>query len=187
MRAIRSSESHSSRRAEHGMVPHAQRRHHLDARQVGIPVVCGLGSRLPHARAVDGGFRFRQGAAAPDAAQSLLPSQRTDPGLRVELQRRESAGARLGDVVPLQDGDEPRQGRPALPGAFVPGADAQFQLVGEPQGSRGQERLRRRIPGAGQHRHLRSQRAASDRWIAGAGRRHGMDGVLLLRTCWRWR
>ena len=42
-----------------------------------------------------GGFRFRQGAAAADAAQPVLPSERADSGLRVELQRRESAGACL--------------------------------------------------------------------------------------------
>ena len=43
----------------------------------------------------------------------------------------------------------------------------------------GPQRLRRRLPRARQHRRLRSQRAASDRRLARAGRRHGMDGVLL--------
>ena len=33
---------------------------------------------------------------------AVFASQRTDPGLRVELQRREPAGARLGDAVSLQ-------------------------------------------------------------------------------------
>ena len=37
-------------RAEHRVVPHAQRRHHLDAGQVGVPVVRGLGPGLPHHR-----------------------------------------------------------------------------------------------------------------------------------------
>ena len=57
------------------------------------------------------------------------------PGLRVELQRRESAGTCLGDAVSLQhrDGVGPR--RPALPGALLPGIDAEFQLVGQPQRS----------------------------------------------------
>ena len=38
----------AARRAEHRVVPHAQRRHDLDAGQVGVPVVRGLGSGLPH-------------------------------------------------------------------------------------------------------------------------------------------
>ena len=37
-----------SRSAELGVVPHVQRRHHLDARQVGVPLVRGLGPGLPH-------------------------------------------------------------------------------------------------------------------------------------------
>ena len=36
------------------------------------------------------------------------------PGLRMELQRRESAGARLGDAVPLQDGDGRWAGRTSV-------------------------------------------------------------------------
>ena len=69
--------------------------------------------------------------------------------------------------------------RPAVPGALVPGADAEFQLVGQSQGPCRAQRLRRRLPGAGQHRHLRPQRAAADRRLAGAGGRDGVDGVLL--------
>ena len=80
-----------ARRAEHRVVPHAQRRHHLDAGQVGVPVVRGVGPRLPHHHPGAGGLRLRQGAAAADAAQSLRAPQRADPRLRVELQRRQSA------------------------------------------------------------------------------------------------
>ena len=40
----------AARRAEHRVVPHAQRRHHLDAGQVGVPVVRGLGPGVPHGR-----------------------------------------------------------------------------------------------------------------------------------------
>ena len=87
------------RHAQHGMVPHAQRRRDLHAGQVGVSVVRGLGPGLSYDRPVAGGFRFRQGAAAADAAQSLFPSQRADSGLRVELQRRQSAGARLGHAL----------------------------------------------------------------------------------------
>ena len=47
--------------------PHDQRRHHLDARQVGVPLVRRLGSRLPHVADRDRRPRLRQAAAAPDA------------------------------------------------------------------------------------------------------------------------
>ena len=40
--------------------------------------------------------------------------ERADPRLRVELQRREPAGARVGHAVPLQDGARPRPRRPAF-------------------------------------------------------------------------
>ena len=58
-------------------------------------------------------------------------------------------------------------------------AAAEFHLVGQPQGSLGAKRLRGRLPGPGQHRGLRSQRAAADRRLPGAGRRHRLDGALL--------
>ena len=43
----------------------------------------------------------------------------------------------------------------------------------------GQQRLRGRLPRARQHRRLRPQRAAADRRLPGAGRRHRLDGALL--------
>ena len=46
--------------------------------------------------------------------------------------------------------------------------------------------LCRRLPGAGQHRHFRPFQAAAGRRAAGAGRRHGVDGLLLRRRCSRW-
>ena len=42
---------------------------------------------------------------------AVLPPQRPDPRLRVELQRREPAGARLGDALPLQHREAARAGR----------------------------------------------------------------------------
>ncbi len=88
-------------------------------------------------------------------------------------------GARLGHALSLQDGADARPRRPALPGAVVPGADAELQLVGEPEGPVREERVRRRLPGARQHRRVRPQRAAADRRLARAGGRDGVDGVLL--------
>ena len=56
--------------AELGVVPHAERGHHLDARQVGVSLVRGLGPGLPHAAALDRGPRLRQGADGADASQA---------------------------------------------------------------------------------------------------------------------
>ena len=69
--------------------------------------------------------------------------------------------------------------RPALPGAIVPGPDAELQLVGQPEGPDRAQRVRRRLSRARQHRGVRPQRAAADRRLTGAGRRHGLDGLLL--------
>ena len=81
-----------------------------------------------------------------------------------------------------------RHRRSAVPRARLPQAAAQFHLVGEPQGRGGQERLPGRLPRPGQHRRVRSQRAAADRRPPRAGRRHELDGDVLPRTCWpsRW-
>ena len=87
--------------AERRLVPHVQRRRHLDARQVGVPVVRGLGPRVPHAVSLPRRLRLRQAAAPPDAPEPLRAPERADPGVRVELQRREPAGPRVGDALPL--------------------------------------------------------------------------------------
>ena len=64
---------------------------------------------------------------------------------------------------------------PVSPGELLPAA-AELHLVGEPQGSLRPQRVRRRVPGPGQHRRVRPQRGAAHRRPAGAGRRHGLDG-----------
>ena len=85
---------------ELGVVPHAERGHHLHARQVGVPLVRGLGPGLPHAAALHCRSRLRQGADATDAQKRLPAPQRPDARLRVELQRREPPGPRLRDPLP---------------------------------------------------------------------------------------
>ena len=174
-------QSGPARRAQHALVPHDQRRRHLDAGQVGVPVVRGVGPGLS-LRA-----RWRWWTSTLPRTSSLLmlrepvpASERPDPRVRMELRRRQSAGARVGDAVRCT-------GREAAAGAgdlrflerVVPEAAAQLHLVGQPQGSDGTQRLRGRLPRPRQHRRLRSQRAAADRRLAGAGGRHGVDGVLL--------
>ena len=60
------------------LAPHAQRRHHLDAGQVGVPVVRGVGSGVPCARADAGRRGLRQAPARSDAAASAtsIPTAR---------------------------------------------------------------------------------------------------------------
>ena len=89
------------RTAKRRLEPHVQWRHHLDARQVGVSLVCGLGSRLPRRRVRANGRQLRQDPAGPDAARSVLAPERADPGVRVELRRREPPRARLGDDLRL--------------------------------------------------------------------------------------
>lgn len=96
-----------------------------------------------------GGFRFREGAVAPDVAQSVLPSEWTDSRLRMELQRRQSAGACLGHVVALQVRKAARAGGSRFPGESLSRPDAEFQLVGQPQGPDRTQCIRRRFPGPG--------------------------------------
>jgi hypothetical protein len=50
----------------------------LHARQMGYPVVRGLGPYFPHGFAGAGGFRFREGAVAAHAAEPVLPPERAD-------------------------------------------------------------------------------------------------------------
>ena len=113
--------------------------------------------------------------------QHPLPApQRPDPGLRVELQRRQPAGDGVGGAVRLRArGGDPRRGRPRVPRARVRAAADQLHLVGQPQGPRRPQPLPGRVPRPRQHRHLRPLGAAARRRHARAGRRHGVDGALL--------
>ena len=166
--------------AQRAVVPHGRRRHHLDARQVGVPVVRGLGPGVPLRAAVAGRRRLRQGAGRAAAPHALHASQRPDPRLRVELQRRQPAGDRVGGAVRVRArGRDPRRGRPRVPRARVRPAADQLHLVGQPQGSGRPQPVPGRLPGPRQHRHLRPLGAAARRRHARAGRRHRLDGALL--------
>ena len=116
------------------MAAPVQPRHDLDARQVGISLVRGLGpgvSLLPLAHDRSG---IRQAAVDADAARMVHASQRPDSGLRMEFRRRESAGARLGRVARLQDRPQ-RDGRGRHANSWKKYSKdaAEFHLVGESQ------------------------------------------------------
>ena len=144
------------------------------------PVVCRVGPGIPCHRALHRGSGLRKATARPVAAGVLPAPERPDPGIRMELQRRKSARARLGDDLSLQDrASTPWQRRRGLPGPVLSKTDVELHLVGKPEGSIRQERLRGRVSGAGQHRRFRPQRAAARRRLSGAGRRHCLDGLVL--------
>ena len=81
------------------------------------PVVRRLGPRLPRARADAGRPGFRQAAAEADAARALHAPQRPDPGLRVELRRRQPAGARLVHHLHLPPGEGAARARATRTGS----------------------------------------------------------------------
>ena len=63
--------------------------------------------------------------------------------------------------------------------ARLPEAPAELQLVGEPEGRGGQQRLPGRVPRSRQHRGLRPLGALADRRPPRAVRRHRVDGIVL--------
>jgi hypothetical protein len=65
------------------------------------------------------------------------------------------------------------------PDPFGQDFDTRFALRRQEADTFYQQRLRRRLPGARQHRGLRPERAAADRRVPGASRRHGLDGPFL--------
>ncbi len=158
-----------------------QPRRHLDARQVGVPLVRRLGSRLPHdpVRRASIPSSPRSSSCCCCASGTCTPTGSS---------RRTSS--RFGDVNPpvhawacwrvYKMTAPARPARPAVPRARLPEAAAQLHLVGEPQGRGGQatcspaassgsttsasSTARKPLPGGGHAR---------------AGRRHGLDGVLL--------
>jgi len=98
-------------RPQSRMVASVQRRRHLDAGQVGVPLVRRLGPRVPLRAAGAGGPRLRQGPTGPDAARVVHAPQRAIASLRMGLRGREPAGACVGRLARVQDRREaPWQG-----------------------------------------------------------------------------
>ena len=161
-------------RAQQRLAPPRLVRRARDAGSVGVPVVRGLGSRLPHDSLGAPRPRVREVPADGAAARVVPAPERGAAGIRVELRRRQSAGAR--------DGGDPRlphrrRPRPRVPGADLPEAARQLHLVAEPRGRRRQQRLQRRLSRSRQHQPDRSLQPPGG-GCARAGRRHRVDGVL---------
>ena len=87
---------------------------HVHARQVGVPLVRGLGPGLPLRGPRPRGRAVRQGAALAAALRAVPASLRADPRLRVGVLGPEPARAGLGGLARLQHGPHPLgQGRTA--------------------------------------------------------------------------
>ena len=76
---------------------------HLDAGYLGVPLVCGLGSRLPLRRARARRSRIREAPARPAVPRVVHAPERAATRLRVGLRRRQPAGARVGRAPRLRD------------------------------------------------------------------------------------
>ena len=101
------------------------------------------------------------------------------PAYEFALRRRQPARPCLGLLAGLQD-DRAARARDRL---FLTRVFQKllinFTWWVNSQGRDGQASLRRRFLGLGQHRPVRSFQAVAQRRRVGAGRRNGMDGLLL--------
>ena len=127
-------------------------RHHVDARQVGVPVVRRLGPRLPLRRPGPPRPGVRQVPAAA-AVPGVVPApERRAARLRVGLRRRQPAGAGVGGARGVRHRRRPR---PRLPQPRLRQAARQLHVVGEPRGRRRHQPVRGRLPRPRQHRPAR--------------------------------
>ena len=166
---------------QRAVVPHGRRRHHLDARQVGVPVVRRVGPRLPLRR------RCRSSTSTSPRSRSscCCRTRYMHPNGQIpayewnfsDVNPPVTAWAAL--YVYEREARDPRRGRPRVPRARVRPAADELHLVGQPQGPRRPQPLPGRLPRPRQHRDLRPLGAAARRRHARAGRRHRLDGPLL--------
>ena len=115
------------------VVPHVQPRHPVDARQVGVPLVCRLGPGLPLHRLP------WSTPTSPRADDCCCPGSTCTPTASCRptsgFRRRQPAGARVATLF-LQNLERPAR-TTSIPRGGLPPAAAELHLVGEPQGSRG--------------------------------------------------
>src|SRR4051794_7610630 len=99
---------------------------------MGISLVCRLGPGIPYNRVGGRRYRFGKTAARSAASADIPASDRADPGLRMELQRREPPGAGMGGDIYI-----PHRAGPAwcwrhrFPEADLLAPDSEFRLVGQ--------------------------------------------------------
>ena len=139
-------------RSQRRLAPLRRRGHPLDARQVGVPVVRGVGPRVPHDHARARRPGVRQVPAARHVPRVVPAPQRRPARVRVVVRRRQPAGPRPGRARGLE---HRRAARHGVPEADLPQAAAQLHLVAEPPGLRGQRPVLGRLPRPRQPERLR--------------------------------
>ncbi len=87
-------------------------RHHVDAGQVGVPVVRRVGSRLPLRRARARRPRVREVPADPALPRVVPAPERRARRIRVVVRRRQPAGAGVGGARGIRDRRRARHGVP---------------------------------------------------------------------------
>ena len=108
-------------------------RHHVDAGQVGVPVVRRVGPRVPLRGAGARRPGVRQVPADPAVPGVVPASERGAARLRVGLRRRQPAGAGVGRAGGVRHRRRPRH---RLPQPGLRQAAGQLHLVGQPGGRR---------------------------------------------------
>ena len=177
-----------ARNPQRVLVPHGQPRRDLDARQVGVPLVRGVGPRVPLHAAGDGRPRLRQ---EPDRPDALARSTCTRPGRCPPTSGTSATSTRRCTPSPRLFLHEPG-GRPGRRSTCRSCRSAFTKLllnftwwVNRKDPDRAQ-RVRGRVPRPRQHRRVRPQRrrcppaGASSRPTARPGWRCSA------RTCSSW-
>src|SRR4051812_18242690 len=108
-----------------------------------------MGPGIPHDLNGAGRFAFCERPTRAATPRVVHAPERPDARVRVELQRCESARARLGVLARLQNLQSRGRPRYPIPGALFSKAAAELYLVGESQGRARTAYLLRRLPGTG--------------------------------------
>ena len=153
---------------ERGLAALRGGRHPVDARPLGVPLVRGLGPRVPRGHARPHRSGLREVPAAADVPRMVPAPGRGAARLRVVVRRREPAGPRRGRLPRL---------RRSTDAATSSSCDRifhkllhQLHLVAQPRGQGGQRPLLGRLPRPRQHRRLRPVAPAGRRRARAVGR-----------------
>ena len=142
----------SPRRPQRRLAAPRRLRRARHARPVGVPVVRGLGPRVPRDPVGAPRPGVRQVPAARAAPRVVPAPQRRAARVRVELRRRQPARPRARRAARVR---HRRRHRHRVPRAGLPEAAAQLHVVAQPSGPRRQQPVRRRLPRARQHQPAR--------------------------------
>ena len=168
------------RDAQRRVVPHRRPRHHLDAGRLGVSLVRRLGSRIPAVALAMVDLEFAKGQLDLLLTRRYMHPNGQMPAYEWNFSDvNPPVHAWAAQLVYEMEKARTGSGRPRLAGERLSETGQELHLVAQPQGCRRTQRLPGRLPRAGQHRRVRPQRPAADRWPPGPGRRHRVDGAVL--------